>query len=132
MFMYKTSKFVYVFSVDCMHFSLFLDTLGYNFLHKYIYIYFFLNIFGSAEGQEVLPHSFDIAFDIYAYIYIYYYIYTDRARSRIVFRAWDSSIARYPAADFVVCRALRRGGCGYPSSTHAVFPRQPNVAVRRT
>ena len=52
---------MYVFSVDCMHFSLFLDTLGYNFLHKYIYI---LNIFRSAEGQGVPPHSFDIAFDI--------------------------------------------------------------------
>ena len=57
---------MYVFSVDCMHFSLFLDTLGYNFLHKYcIYI---LNIFRSAEGQGVPPHSFDIASDICVYI----------------------------------------------------------------
>ena len=54
-------------------------------------------------------------------IYIYISLYTPTVRSRIVFRAWDSSVARYPAADFVVCRALRRGGCGYPSSTHAVF-----------
>ena len=42
MFMYKTSKSVYVFSVDCMHFSLLLDTLGYNFLRKYIYIYIYI------------------------------------------------------------------------------------------
>ena len=50
-------------------------------------------------------------------VYIYISLYTPTARSRIVFRAWDASVARCPAADFVVCRALRRGGCGYPRST---------------
>ena len=122
MFMYKTSKSVYVFSVDCMHFALFLDTLGYNFLRKYIYIYiYFLNIFRSAEGQEVPPHSFDIAFDIYAYIYIYISLYTPTARSRIFF----SRVGRLRRA--VPCRGL----CCLPRSAprllrlpkqhHAVF-----------
>ena len=52
MFMYKTSKSVYVFSVDCMHFSLFLDTLGYNFLHKYI---FFLIFFDRLRDRKFPP-----------------------------------------------------------------------------
>ena len=53
---------------------------------------------------------------------IYISLYAPTARSRIVFRAWDASVARCPAADFVVCRALRRGGCGYPSSTTLCSP----------
>ena len=55
MFMYKTSKSVYVFSVDCMHFSLFLDTLGYNFLHKYIYIYVFGIFFDRLRDRKFPP-----------------------------------------------------------------------------
>ena len=101
-----------VFSVDCMHFSLFLDTLGYNFLHKYIYIYI-LNIFRSAEGQEVPPHSFE-AFDFCVYIYIYHCLHRPCARGLFFARGTPPSRGALP-------RTLLSARLRLPKQHHAVF-----------
>ena len=102
----------------------------------YIYIYiFFLNIFRSAEGQEVPPHSFDIAFDICVYIYIYHCIHRPRARGLFFARGtppsrgtlprtlWSAALCAAAAAVTQAARTL----CSPSRRTHGRRAARPHL-----